>query len=193
MALKVRDYDSKPRARSAGGGVGGDDRPTFSQRAGRFDLSEVLEKRRRSKKQLTAELIATYGRVLNDSTQEVAANAIGFSVRTIANWISQGQDPDCDDEMLVLLADVHAHVMTSGNRKVYMDVWREHSLDDPKAAMELAKATIPSLNVPKVQKIDLNATATKPPTGDSLDELSDEEVLAMATLERAKLKRLQGG
>lgn len=187
MALRVRDYD-KPKRRSTGDG---DDRPSFSERTARIDLAKVPGRRR--KEMLTRELIDVYARVLNDATQEVAANAIGFSVRTIANWIAKGQDEECEDELLIYLADVHAYVMANGNRKTAMEVWREHTLDDPKAAMEYAKAVIPSLNVPKVQKIDLNATANRAPSDAAFAEYSEEEIAAMAHLERLKLKRLSGG
>jgi hypothetical protein len=168
-----------------------DDRPTFAQRTAKLDLTKVPKRKRKSA--LSSELIDIYCRILDAATQEVAAGAIGFSVRTIGDWISKGQDPDCEDELLIELADKHAAVMSGGNRRTIMEVWREHSLDDPKAAMEYAKATIPSLNVPKTQKVDMTVSAVKPPSDAAYAELSDEEVAAMAALERARLKRLSGG
>lgn len=184
MALRVRDYD-RPSKKSDP-----DDRVSFADRAGRLDLANVPARRKKS--QLTPELIEVYGRVLNQATQEIAANAIGFSLRTISSWIAKGQEEDCQDELLIRLADVHAFVMANGNRKATLDVLREHSVDDPKTAVELAKMTIPSVNVPKVQKIDLTATSAKPPSAAEFDSYSDEEIELMAALERARLKRLGG-
>jgi hypothetical protein len=168
-----------------------EDRVSFSQRTPRLDLGKVGK--RRSKAQLTSALIDIYCRVLNDTTGEVAANAIGFSERTLRDWIAKGQDPECTDELLIELAEKHAYVMSNGHRSTIMEIWREHTLDDPKAAMEYAKATIPSLNVPKVSKVDMSVAATKAPNDAAYAELSNEEVAAMAMLERARLKRLSGG
>jgi hypothetical protein len=186
MALKVRDYD-KPSKK----GKADDDRPSFSDRSTKLDLGSVPK--RRSKAQLTSELIDTYCRILNQNTLEGAAQAIGFSPRTIADWVTKGQDPDCTDERLIELAEKQAYVMTNGNRKTMIEIGFEHMLDDPKMAMFMMERMMPGFNPPKTQKIDMAVSATKAPSEKEFEGMSDEEVAAMAHLERLKLKRLAGG
>lgn len=184
MALKVRDHHgSKPKRDD-------DERPSFAQRASKLDLASIPKRKR--KEQLTSELIDTYCRVLNQGTKEMAATAIGFSPRTIHDWVLKGQDPDCEDSILIELAEKQAYVMTNGNRKVMFEVGLEHMLDDPKMAMFMMERMMEGFNPPKAQKIEVNTNIAKPPSEAHLDGMSDEEVLLTAALERARLKRLAG-
>ncbi len=167
-----------------------EDEPTFAERAAEFPI-EV--KRRGRRLTLTEEMIGCYGRALNQGTQEMAAAITGLSVRTINDWIEKAREPDCEDEMLLLLRDTHDAVMAGGNRQVALGLVFEHAVDDPKTALELARAIVPGFDKTKSVKKDVNITLNKAPDMSAFENMSPEEILLADAMERARLKRLGGG
>lgn len=167
------------------------ERVSFEERSKDCPI-EVVRRGRRI--ELTPELIAVYGRALNQGTQEMAAAMIGISVRTIGDWLLKAEDPKCEDEMLLLLRDTHNAVMSGGNRAVTVALVMEHAVDDPKIALELAKAWVPGFAQPKTVKKDVNITlGHKAPDMSAFENRSEEEILILAALQRAEQKRLNGG
>lgn len=162
--------------------------PTFEQRA---EKVQVVRRGRRIR--LTEELIQVYGRVYNQGTQEMACSAIGMSVRTVQDWIDKAREEDCDDELLMLLRDTHDAVTHGGNRAAMFKLNMEHAVDDPKTAVEMMKIMIPSANPVKTFKADIKVTAQKAPDTSHLEGMSDEEILILDALERARAKRLGSG
>jgi hypothetical protein len=146
----------------------------------------------RRRKNLTTEEIDAFCRALNTPTTfEVACGIVGIPVRTMTDWLSKGQDPEQDDEMLVELAAKYAQTMAGGNRKALVGLIVEHAVDDPKSAMWLADRLIPGANLTKNVKVDgaLSLTAVADTTPWHL--ATDHEVTVIQEYERIKA-RLRG-
>lgn len=157
---------------------------------------EVLELTKpsygRRRKNLTTEEIDAFCRALNTPTTfEVACGIVGIPVRTMNDWISKGQDPEQDDEMLVELAHKVAQTMAGGVRKGVMQLLAEHAVDDPKTAVAFAQMLIPSTNVAKNMKLEGGLTLQAIADTTPWHLATDHEVTVIQEYERIKA-RLRG-
>lgn len=166
------------------------DRVAFDERAKDYPIQVV---RRGRRIQLTEETIAAYGRLYNMTSQETACAALGYSVRTVNDWISKAREPDCEDEMMLLLRDTHDAVEAGGNNMALYALLFEHAVDDPKAAMFLAERRLKGMQVTKSIKAEVTVNTNKPPDMSEFENMSPEEILLADAMERARLKRLNGG
>ncbi len=162
------------------------DRVSFEDRARDYPI-EV--KRRGRRIALTEDTIAAYGRLYNITSQETACAALGYSVRTVNDWISKAREPECEDEMLLLLRDTHDAVETGGNNMALYGLLFEHAVDDPKTAMFLAERRLKGMQIQKSIKMDVNVSANKPPDMSALENKSPREILLLDALERERLSK----
>lgn len=129
----------------------------------------------RARKELTSEKIDIFCRALDmPLTFKDAAGAVGFSERTLRGWIAQGEDEDCQDELLVELAHKVGQVMAGGHRAALNKLLLEHAVFDPKAALAALNIFSPSTQITKNVKVE----ATVAPKGPALDygALDDAEL-----------------
>lgn len=145
-------------------------------------LTKPVRGRRR---EITSAEIDAFCRALDaPATFEVACGIVGVPPRTMRDWLAKGEAEDCEDEILLELAQKYSQTMGGGKRAALMNINWEHAADDPRTAKWLSEVLLPGANIAKNVKVEATVEA-KPTTRIPFELMTPEEMRIVEAYERA--------